>query len=339
MPDNIPVCEQTHAAIMEELSLRLDGLLRVLPRNSPVIYLDVPLHFNVGDLLINSGTEEFFRRSDLTPIKRSTFFDACTVNWDNPESASLKPSFIAAIDKLDPSIPIVLHGGGSLGDIYPDLQAMREAVVRAFPVRRIILFPQSLHFDDRERQARSLNSMLAHRDIHVFVRDRSSLEAIRAVSPAHGTLMPDMAHALWSPFERFRGAPATRDTLTLCRRDAETQNAMQENSFDWPDIIRPADTLVWRIIRKAMHRDFGSEHWRVRAWYGVRDRIIWKSIQRFSSYRAIETDRLHGLILGALLGRSVMFRDNRYAKLARYVDEWLALSPLIETAACEGTRK
>lgn len=333
----IRVSGQAHASVMQDLSLRLDGLLDAIPRNSSLIYLDIPLHFNVGDLLINAGTEEFFRRSGLTPVKRATFFDACSVDWANPQTATLKPSFIKAIADINRSVPIVLHGGGSLGDIYPELQAMREAVVQSFPDRRIVLFPQSLHFDDPARQASSLRSMVSHRDLHLFLRDQSSLDAIRAISPTHGRLMPDMAHALWTPFNRFREASPTADTLTLCRRDAETQHVIQPHGFDWPDVIRSSETVLWRILRKAMYVGWGSERFRIRAWYAVRDRIIRRAIARFSAYRTIETDRLHGLILACLLDRSVIYRDNRYGKLSRYVDEWLGSSPLIRPAATEGT--
>lgn len=323
-----------HAALMGTLSAKLDRIHDVLPRGSRAIFLDVPVYFNVGDLLINAGTEAFFRRSRITPVLRLSLFDVCSVNWSAPEQSTLKPTFVRAVERVPLDVPIVFQGGGNFGDLYTELQAMRERVVAAFPNRRIVILPQSLHFDDALRRQKSLGLVLGHPDLHLFVRDRASLEMIQRVSPEHGTLMPDMAHALWNEAATYRDAAANAGTLTMLRRDDESTLEGATSAFDWEDIVSRGDTAVWRLVRKAMYLDLDpSRRLPVWIWYALRDRIIARAARYFARYGKIETDRLHGLLLACLLGREVGFRDNRYGKLTRYASEWLEGSPLVRAAA------
>ena len=69
----------------------------------------------------------------------------------------------------------------------------------------------------------------------------------------------------------------------------------------------------WRLIRNIViykHRM-------------LRDQLIQRAVQHFLKYNAVDTDRLHGLILAQLLNRSVIMRDNSYNKLSNYVETWL----------------
>ncbi len=50
---------------MIALKKKLDVIEKVVPSGSRVIYLDIPLHLNVGDLLIYKGTEQFFGKRNI----------------------------------------------------------------------------------------------------------------------------------------------------------------------------------------------------------------------------------------------------------------------------------
>ena len=215
-----------HADVMAALARRLYGIVGAIPVGAEIVYVDVPLYFNVGDLLINAGTESLFRAMGVRPTVRLTLFDACAVDW-KASSVTLKPGFFRALRRAPSAAPIVLQGGGNLGDLYPELQGMREAIVAACPRRRVVILPQSLHFDDPARQDAGLRKMLAHDDLYIFLRDRPSLDAVRAVSPCHGTLMPDMAHALWEDLAGSRATPASvAGPLVMGRRDGERRAAV-----------------------------------------------------------------------------------------------------------------
>lgn len=50
---------------MIALKKKLDVIEKVVPSGSRVIYLDIPLHLNVGDLLIYKGTEQFLEKRNI----------------------------------------------------------------------------------------------------------------------------------------------------------------------------------------------------------------------------------------------------------------------------------
>ena len=75
-----------------------------------------------------------------------------------------------------------LHGGGNFGDLYR-YQRHREKVVRAYPGHRIVILPQTVHFRDREQLRKSAERMRGHPDLHLFVRDRRSLDLAQGGVP------------------------------------------------------------------------------------------------------------------------------------------------------------
>ncbi|WP_417698678.1 polysaccharide pyruvyl transferase family protein [Psychromonas sp.] len=86
--------------------------------DASVAYVDIPFHFNVGDLLIYKGTEQFFKEYNIK-VNYRCFSLNC----------SLK-----SIESCD---VIVMHGGGNFGDIYSEHQSLREKLISKFPNKRI----------------------------------------------------------------------------------------------------------------------------------------------------------------------------------------------------------
>ena len=325
-----------HGATMRRLATALEAIAVPLPPGTPIAYLDYALHFNVGDLLINLGSEVFFERMGYDVKLRMSLFDLCRIDWERPQEATLKPSALRRLKELPPKVALVLHGGGNFGDLYPEFQALREQVVAHCPERRIVMLPQSLHFDDLAAQQRSLDRLLAHRDLHVFLRDVESLQAVQAHGSGHGKLLPDMAHALWqSEGWRPPAVPLNAPRLCLRRRDGEVRSVPPEgtHSVDWPDLVGAFDQFAFRAVRRTMHLDLDRRQ-RVagRAWYAVRDRVVGRARRLFAAHGDVVTDRLHGMILAALLQRPVRYIDNSYGKLSRYARAWLDGSPLVAPA-------
>lgn len=324
-----------HERAMANLSAKLDHLTTVVPPGSKIVILDYPVHFNAGDMLINLGTEVFFRRHRCRVVSRLSLFDLCVIDWNNRQGATLKPDVIRYINTLDSQAILVMQGGGNFGDIYPEFQALREQVASHFPQRRIVVLPQSMHFQNPAIRREKIEALVSHKDIHLFFRDRESLEAVREVSPQHGTLLPDMAHALWRDDVFSAPCETGSGTLVLRRADEEaTDNSagsFQQLPVDWPDLITPLDTFQFRLLRKSMYADFDrSRRLPAWLWYKLRDRVVRRAQTLFAKHEEIVTDRLHGLILATLLSKRVNYLDNSYGKLSRYVGVWMADSPLIQ---------
>src|SRR3546814_2731082 len=64
-----------HATRMLSLKARLQALRELVPLDRPVVYLDYPVHLNIGDLLINLGTEAWFGSAGYEIACRASVFD------------------------------------------------------------------------------------------------------------------------------------------------------------------------------------------------------------------------------------------------------------------------
>lgn len=332
-PIDLPA-QDRHASTMQALSDSLDRIGELIPPGAEMAYLDYPVHFNVGDQLINLGAEAFFARMRYRVSVRLSLFDLCQIDWASPQRTTLKETARRKLAELDPSAILVLHGGGNFGDIYPEFQVMRERVAEAFPDRRIVVLPQSLHFSSPEQERSSLTRLLAHPDLHVCVRDVESQATLRRYRPDAGILLPDMAHALWNTAGWAVPPREGSGSLVLGRTDAESAGLPRDigsaTHLDWPDIVQLGDQLAFRAIRKSMAMNLdGSYRLPLAAWYRVRDRLVRRATRLFAAQGQIVTDRLHGMILSALLTRPVRYKDNSYGKLSRYARAWLTSSPLV----------
>ena len=301
-------------ARLDELKSGFRNALRHIPRNQPLLYLDYPVHLNVGDLLILKGVEAAFLDAG---------FDVCgRYGWMN-----FRPSGSAEIDR---ETPIVFHGGGNFGDLYPIHQNFRERMLMCFPRNRIVILPQTIHFSSQAELDASARCFRRHPNVLIMVRDRPSFDIARRHFSDQVQLVPDAAHYLWRqlPATAVRGAAGTAE-LQLLRSDKEairlTRHPLRDQqASDWIDLIprwsHHLFGLVCRLhaIEGFLDRDLHAQS----AWYRQSDLIVRHMIRTFSQFGSIRSDRLHACLLGILLGKPVMPLDNSYGKLRHYFDAW-----------------
>lgn len=335
MPDANPDLKRPHDVMMDRLKNRLGRIAEVMPATRPVVYLDYPVHDNVGDLLIHLGADAFLEDYGYTVLGRFSIHDFCRIERTAEPIVAFKPS----IRDLDTLIAreeccLALHGGGNLGDLWPHFQLFREMLIDRYRDVPIVILPQSVHFADAGKRGRAATIFGRHAMLFTFVRDTESLRFIRDDCGGAGEIMPDMAHQLWrrDPFHP-PDAHEVSGTLVQRRRDKERRSEIgtPAGAFDWHDLKGRSDTLILRSLRKLQTIDNPLRHRlpNYELWRRYRDRLIKRAVERFRAYERIDTDRLHGLILGALLRREVQFRDGTYGKLHRYARLWLSESDLI----------
>jgi pyruvyl transferase EpsO len=326
-----------HDMIMDRLKQRLRRIAEVLPPARPVIYLDYPVHDNVGDLLIHQGADAFLDDYGYTVLGRFSIHDFCHTHRASEPLVVFKPS-IRDLDSLIEryECSLALHGGGNLGDLWPHFQMFREMLIARYSDTPIVILPQSVHFANAMERARAARIFGGHRRLFTFVRDVESLTFIRDNCGGAGEVMPDMAHQLWGrpTFARTTAAKAS-GTLIQRRRDKErrSETAVEPATFDWEDLKGDGETLILRALRKWQTIDNPLRHWvpNYRLWRVFRDRLVRRAIDHFRPYEQIDTDRLHGLILGALMSKKVRYGEGTYGKLHRYAQRWLDQSNLIES--------
>ena len=319
----------------EELQVRLRGLRTqvlalgtLLPSDRPIVYLDYPLHLNVGDLCLQLAAEQLFADLGLRVLGRASMFNG---------RAWLERA-------LDPSVVLVLHAGGNLGDLWPGHQDFREAVVAAFPHNRIVVLPQSLHFSDGQSFRDCMQRWARHRDLHLVLRDRHSHGRVAEYLGDRAYLMPDLAHCLYERPPLMTAAGRTgQGRLRLARQDLEALVAPDHTVvagayFDWAQIYTSGDRRAYALIRRLHRLDdrlpvslpiYG-------AWRRFAQRAVARGAAHLSQFAEVDSDRLHGMLISLLVHRRVRWRESRTGKTGAYVETWLAGLPGL-TAADTGT--
>lgn len=305
-------------AVMDELKRKLATLAGHLPPERPLVYLDYPVHLNFGDILIMLGTERFFADYGYRVIGRAGYMN-----------------FTAAARRaVPPEATIVLHGGGNFGDLYPVHQRFREAVIQAFPQHPIVLMPQTVHFGSEQARQASAAIFRQHRNLLLTVRDRRSQDIVDGLFASRVLLLPDMAHQLWDERQPPDENPAP-GRLELWRKDIEAAprpawaGDAGGRSFDWMDFVPVRQRRLFGLILR-LHRLEAAANARLgahRAWYGYCERLSRRMQALFEPYGEVRTNRLHGMIFAALLGKKVIFDDNSYGKLGRYARQWFDRHP------------
>jgi pyruvyl transferase EpsO len=203
-------------SIADSFPQLLKQALAPLGRPQQCALLNYPNHVNIGDHLIWVGTVDYLQKVNQTRI-------AYTADLDSYSARSLNLA-------LSPADPILLHGGGSLGDLWPDRQQFHERIVADYPDRPIFILPQSMHFRDPARARHASDIFNAHGGLTLFIRDRRSYaEATGLFTNCRVHLAMDMSFQLagWLGPTKSTATTAplasdTRDTtLLLARRDHE----------------------------------------------------------------------------------------------------------------------
>ncbi|MGL4337103.1 MAG: polysaccharide pyruvyl transferase family protein, partial [Turicibacter sp.] len=267
--------QQKWLSTMQSLSNMHDEIAMLLA-GKKIAYIDIPVHFNVGDLLIYLGSEAFFEKNNLNVVYRS-------------EVQKTSFSHLKNVDA------IVFHGGGNFGDLYDIHQKLREKIVSAFKDKLIICLPQTIYFSSENKLDASVEIFSKHPNFYFFVRDKRSLElAQRFTSKA--SLMPDMAHSLHPLADVSEVGPTNatpQKKLSLVRRDIEsvsktTGRNIQKNGFDWDDLITVSDIAIFQVYRILR---IVKPNAAIKLWHKNTNDIFFKSCQFFNQHDVIYTDR------------------------------------------------
>jgi pyruvyl transferase EpsO len=295
---------------MQKIKDALRQVSQVLPPGERMVFIDYPVHGNVGDLLIQEGTERFFETHGVTPLRRY----------------SVHLFFMRKLMEFPENCTIVFHGGGNFGDLHHPFQHLREKIIAANPQRKIVILPQTIHFSSPAELAKSSAILRAHPDLHIFCRDAASYQLASAHFSEKAYLSPDMAHFLY-PIART--SPNENKHLLLLRRDHEAgafQNAHDSSaeSLDWDDFVSFGNHSLIRSFA-ALHR--GAARLNVSpsfydSWRYVQRKVIGDVVRRFSRFDHVTTSRLHAHILSTLMDIPSTVIDNSYGKNSRYFTDW-----------------
>jgi pyruvyl transferase EpsO len=278
---------------------------------SPVVLLDSPVYSNVGDLLIWKGEQTYLKRIGSRILGQYSI--------DNIGSGALV--------RIDQCRTICLQGGGNFGDLWSPYQEFREKIIQAYPNKRIVIFPQSVHFQDRSSFYRASEILKRHKDLHIMVRDRNSFAQLQEKGLPNLILCPDMAHALWPIVVTH---PTLNEPLHLLRDDKE-QGYLPESvkrvapGLDWNNLVSGNMAVAFKIghVIDSKDKHYHNMLPACFVWNRVSQMLINRAVKLFTPYRTVISNRLHAIILSTLMSRKAIAYDNSYGKISSYISEWL----------------
>jgi pyruvyl transferase EpsO len=279
--------------------------------------VDFPNHPNVGDSAIWLGEETYLQ----TKLGRAPSYVCTYDSWAREE-----------FERAVPAGPILIHGGGNFGDLWPSHQKFRLKLLSEFPDRQIIQLPQTVHFSSKASLKHAADIINSHGNFLILVRDLQSLNIVRREFTARADLCPDMAFCLGSQSSR---ATIARKLLLLLRTDHE--KVERERSRPLPNFAVVEDWLTEqrglgkRLFLKAF-LDASLAGLRGRMSSGLDVRIRWfhllasnrvaRGMKQVGSSAYVITDRLHTHIFCVLLNVPHSVLDNNYGKISTFIDAW-----------------
>ncbi len=299
--------QKTADQLVGELARRFSQILdRVLPAGKLAL-VDFPDHSNVGDSAIWLGEMAYLRKRGRLPAYYSAIADF--------EDDACRTAIGGG--------PILIHGGGNMGTLWPKHEAFRLHLLRTHRGHPIVQMPQSIHYADPAAAAEMAEAIRAHGQFTLLVRDARSLAFAEQHFDCDIRLCPDAALML----DRQQRGPATVPVFALLRTDHERAAG---------DAALPAG-----VVADDWLEEDGGEKRRLRLSLKLgrlltRDPMVQRAArqQRLAEWRfqrglamlsageLVVTDRLHAHILSLLLDIPHVLLDNSYGKVAGFADQW-----------------
>lgn len=260
------------------------------------ILLNTPLYGNIGDHAIAVAEKE---------ILSSLGISVLDYPWE-------KRCF-NVMAKLTPKDKVILvHGGGYIGDLWINEEEKLERILQAFKHHRIIIMPQTVHFDletaeGREFFERAMQIFSAHPSLTVFLREIISYEFMRKNMPqVYVELVPDVVMMLQPDIK------ISRSGVLVCLRNDKEKTMAEENR----SVLL---ALLNKHYEKITYSDM-IENRNIRP--EERHRMVKLKLREFAASELVITDRLHGMIFAAVTETPCIVLNSRSHKI-RGCYEWL----------------
>ncbi|WP_083868162.1 polysaccharide pyruvyl transferase family protein [Halomonas smyrnensis] len=217
---------------------------------------------------------------------------------------------------------VTVIGGGNMGFLYPDIEDLRQLVIRSFPNNRIVCFPQTLDWNESRQSRHALDRIVRvysqHPDLYLHAREAVSYEKLKELfadqSAVRIGFVPDIVLSATAAELGADGDDSPRGAL-LCLRDD------RERLLD--DSHR--QVLSQALIDAGLDSEVTDTHVGGSSLLPERcAQLLAEKLMQFQAARLVVTDRLHGMILAALAGTPCLVLPNSNHKIRQTWKDWLA---------------
>lgn len=302
-------------------------LLPSVPENIlNIVLVDPPDYPNIGDSAIFLGQINFL----------NTHFPQAKVHFVDHRSYATGQKYL-----LEQADCIFFQGGGNFGDLWKRHQKIRLAIMDEFSHKRLIQFPQSIHFETQDSIKETADIIAKCDSFSLFVRDKQSLQFAQHNFSCTTELIPDMAFYL-PAIER---QPAKSDVFCLLREDKELlvdkteaisqllkAKALTYSYSDWVIEKAPLQTklnlgLCYLIKRyPSQTKLIQPLYEKLRLHYAHTN--LNRGIAMLSQGEIVVTDRLHAFIMSTQIGIKNYTFDSLGGKISNFHRTWMTESDL-----------
>ncbi|MCM5569915.1 polysaccharide pyruvyl transferase family protein [Burkholderiaceae bacterium FT117] len=227
--------------------------------------------------------------------------------------------------QLRPDDLVTVVGGGNMGSLYPDIEALRQLAIRVFPGNPVICFPQSLDWDDTVASQRALariaRSYPRHRRLSLFARESASFAKLGELFGPGGrvrlALVPDIVFSL-SPADLGVAPAAARAGILACLRQDKERRVSDAQGERIRELLAGAGEPV----------NFTDTHVPLSGLDEAQAlALLQDKLREFVAARLVVTDRLHGMIFAAISGTPCVALPNATHKVTQTWRDWLQAYP------------
>ena len=268
---------------------------------------------NIGDIAISHAQKQYLQR---------VLTDYEVISVAISQTRFVLNSIKQQIRETD---IVTIIGGGNMGGTYPDIEELRQLIIKSFPANRIVCFPQTLDWNDSIQSQRALqrivNVYAKHPDIHVFARESITAaklnELFSAYSNVHIGLVPDIVMSANAILLGTTDCVAPLGILRCLRDDKEAALSAEQYSM-----IDKALAATGHKIEKTDTHAGGSQLNEAQC-----TKLLTDKLSQFRAAKLVVTDRLHGMILSLLSGTPCLVLPNSNHKIRQTQLDWLRNHP------------
>lgn len=211
---------------------------------------------------------------------------------------------------------LIISGGGYLGSLWLWLEDITKNIIQQYPENKIIIFPQTMYFEDSglgESEKKSLSSVLNfHTDLTIMLRDKASYRLASELldNSVRKLLIPDIALSL-----KYEGSFERSGGLVCIRDDKE---AMGNDETRITRILREKSIEAKRFTTISAEDVFLDN----------REEQVMTLLDKIRQSSVVITDRLHAMIFCAVTDTPCVAFDNLSGKVSESY-QWIKENPHI----------